>query len=53
MHRKKDIYDLVENIRVLSRNSRADEDARNKLLETLSTISNDNIIPVARAFSHF
>lgn len=50
----KDIYDLVENIRVLSRNSRAgDEDARNKLLETLSTISNDNIIPVARAFSHF
>lgn len=49
-----DILDLIENIRVLSRDSRAGNDqARQKLLDTLATISNDNIIPVARAFSHF
>ncbi|WP_040977494.1 phosphoenolpyruvate carboxylase [Necropsobacter massiliensis] len=49
-----DILDLIENIRVLSRNSRAgDEQARKQLLDTLATISNDNIIPVARAFNHF
>ncbi|PJG83366.1 phosphoenolpyruvate carboxylase [Caviibacterium pharyngocola] len=49
-----DILDLIENIRVLSRDSRAgDEKARSRLLDTLATISNDNIIPVARAFSHF
>lgn len=49
-----DILDLIENIRVLSRNSRAGDDkARQELLDTLATISNDNIIPVARAFSHF
>ncbi|MBN6711724.1 phosphoenolpyruvate carboxylase, partial [Haemophilus haemoglobinophilus] len=49
-----DILDLIENIRVLSRNSRSgDEKAREKLLDTLATISNENIIPVARAFSQF
>ncbi|MCW9709382.1 phosphoenolpyruvate carboxylase [Avibacterium sp. 21-586] len=49
-----DILDLIENIRVLSRNSRAgDEKAREQLLEILATISDENIIPVARAFSHF
>ncbi len=49
-----DILDLIENIRVLSRDSRSgDEKAREKLLDTLSTISNENIIPVARAFSQF
>jgi len=49
-----DILDLIENIRVLSRNSRSgDEKARRQLLDTLATISNDNIIPVARAFNHF
>ncbi|MCW9734166.1 phosphoenolpyruvate carboxylase [Avibacterium sp. 20-15] len=49
-----DILDLIENIRVLSRNSRAgDEKARQQLLDTLATISDENIIPVARAFSHF
>lgn len=49
-----DILDLIENIRVLSRNSRnGDDQARNQLLDTLENISNDNIIPVARAFSQF
>ena len=49
-----DILELIENIRRLSRDSRAGDDAaRQALLDTLSTISNDNIIPVARAFSQF
>ncbi|MDU8923913.1 phosphoenolpyruvate carboxylase [Pasteurellaceae bacterium LIM206] len=49
-----DILELIENIRVLSRDSRnGDDNARNQLLNTLSTISTDNIIPVARAFSQF
>lgn len=49
-----DILELIENIRQLSRDSRAGDDtARQALLDTLSTISNDNIIPVARAFSQF
>lgn len=49
-----DILKLIENIRVLSRNSRSgDDEARRQLLKTLETISNDNIIPVARAFSQF
>ncbi|UAX42777.1 phosphoenolpyruvate carboxylase [Pasteurella canis] len=49
-----DILELIENIRILSRNSRnGDDKARQKLLTTLATISNDNIIPVARAFSQF
>ena len=49
-----DILELIENIRVLSRNSRSGNDqARNQLQDILATISNDNIIPVARAFSQF
>lgn len=49
-----DILDLIENIRVLSRNSHSgDTLARQQLLDTLETISEDNIIPVARAFSQF
>ncbi|QDJ12759.1 phosphoenolpyruvate carboxylase [Mergibacter septicus] len=49
-----DILDLIEQIRVLSRNSRlGDNLARQELLDTLATISEDNIIPVARAFSQF
>lgn len=49
-----DILELIENIRVLSRNSRnGDDQARNQLLSTLENISNENIIPVARAFSQF
>ena len=49
-----DILELIENIRKLSRNSRAGDDkARQALLDTLGSISNENIIPVARAFSQF
>ncbi|NBH74699.1 phosphoenolpyruvate carboxylase [Rodentibacter pneumotropicus] len=49
-----DILELIENIRKLSRDSRAgDDNARQALLKTLANISTDNIIPVARAFSQF
>ena len=45
-----DILTLIENVRQLSKQSRAgDSQARKTLLDTLSTISNENIIPVARA----
>ena len=48
------ILTLIENVRQLSKQSRAgDSQARKTLLDTLSTISNENIIPVARAFSDF
>lgn len=48
-----DILTLIENVRQLSKQSRAgDSQARKTLLDTLSTISNENIIPVARAFHH-
>ncbi len=43
-----DILTLIENVRQLSKQSRAgDSQARKTLLDTLSTISNENIIPVA------
>ncbi|MFC0308356.1 phosphoenolpyruvate carboxylase [Gallibacterium trehalosifermentans] len=49
-----DILQLIENIRILSKSSRAgDDQARQQLLNTLQTISPENIIPVARAFSQF
>lgn len=49
-----DILQLIENIRVLSKSSRAGDDhARQQLLKTLQNISTENIIPVARAFSQF
>ncbi|MFC0323968.1 phosphoenolpyruvate carboxylase [Gallibacterium melopsittaci] len=49
-----DILQLIENIRVLSKSSRAgDDQARQQLLDTLQNISPENIIPVARAFSQF
>lgn len=49
-----DILELIENIRLLSRDSRnGNEQSRQQLLDTLTTIPTENIIPVARAFSHF
>lgn len=49
-----EILDLIEKIRALSRSSRSgDENAREALLDILTNISNENVIPVARAFSHF
>lgn len=48
------ILDLIESIRVLSRDSRSgDKAAREQLLDKLANISNDDVLPVARAFSHF
>ncbi|MGX2956589.1 phosphoenolpyruvate carboxylase [Ursidibacter arcticus] len=49
-----EILELIENIRQLSRASRAgDEKAREQLLDILANISTENVIPVARAFSQF
>ncbi|MDO9837616.1 phosphoenolpyruvate carboxylase [Glaesserella parasuis] len=49
-----EILDLIENIRILSRASRSgDEKSREQLLDILANISNEDVIPVARAFSQF
>lgn len=49
-----EILDLIENIRMLSRASRSgDEKSREQLLDILANISNEDVIPVARAFSQF
>ena len=49
-----DILDKVESIRKLSKSSRAgDEIQRQKLLTTLQNLSNDELLPVARAFNQF
>lgn len=49
-----EILELIENIRLLSKNSRnGDEQARQKLLDILANISTENVLPVARAFSQF
>lgn len=49
-----EILELIESIRVLSRDSRAgDEKAREQLLDKLANISTENVLPVARAFSQF
>lgn len=49
-----DILELIEKIRLLSRDSRSGNDqARSELLSLLSNISTENIIPVARAFNQF
>ena len=48
------ILDRVEAIRKLSKSSRAGNDAsRQELLTTLQNLSNDELLPVARAFSQF
>ncbi|ATZ10110.1 phosphoenolpyruvate carboxylase [Erwinia amylovora] len=48
------ILDRVETIRQLSKSSRAGNDAhRQQLLSTLQNLSNDELLPVARAFSQF
>nr|WP_314267884.1 phosphoenolpyruvate carboxylase [uncultured Moellerella sp.] len=49
-----DILDKVESIRKLSKSSRAgNEIQRQKLLMTLQNLSNDELLPVARAFNQF
>ncbi|CAM3956241.1 MULTISPECIES: phosphoenolpyruvate carboxylase [Rahnella] len=48
------ILDRVEKIRKLSKSSRAGNEAdRQELLSTLQNLSNDELLPVARAFSQF
>ncbi len=48
------ILERVETIRKLSKSSRAGNDAnRRELLTTLQNLSNDELLPVARAFSQF
>ena len=48
------ILDRVETIRKLSKSSRAGNDAhRQELLSTLQNLSNEELLPVARAFSQF
>ncbi|MGL4486815.1 MAG: phosphoenolpyruvate carboxylase [Yersinia sp. (in: enterobacteria)] len=48
------ILDQVETIRKLSKSSRAGNEAsRQELLSTLQNLSNDELLPVARAFSQF
>ncbi|WP_028128090.1 phosphoenolpyruvate carboxylase [Serratia marcescens] len=48
------ILDRVETIRKLSKSSRAGNEAhRQELLSTLQNLSNDELLPVARAFSQF
>lgn len=49
-----DILDRVETIRKLSKSSRSGNEAhRQELLTTLQNLSNDELLPVARAFSQF
>lgn len=48
------ILDRVETIRQLSKSSRSgNETSRQALLSTLQNLSNDELLPVARAFSQF
>ena len=52
--RWENILERVETIRKLSKSSRAGNDAnRQELLTTLQNLSNDELLPVARAFSQF
>jgi phosphoenolpyruvate carboxylase len=49
-----DFLDLIEQIRTLSRSARdGDESARERLLQLLRELSNEQVVPVARAFSQF
>lgn len=49
-----DILDKVETIRKLSKSSRAGNEAhRQQLLSTLQNLSNNELLPVARAFNQF
>lgn len=49
-----EMLELIESIRLLSKNSReGDQQAREALLDKLANISNENVLPVARAFSQF
>ena len=53
-HRGEEFFNRVESIRQLSKAARAgSEEDRNVLLDQLKNLSDDELVPVARAFSHF
>ncbi|WP_019615923.1 phosphoenolpyruvate carboxylase [Psychromonas ossibalaenae] len=53
-HLGKDFLDKIESIRQLSKSSRAgNQDDGSTLVEVLANLSDDELLPVARAFTHF
>jgi len=53
-HLGEEFLDKIETIRQLSKSSRAgNQDDGNTLVEVLANLSDDELLPVARAFTHF
>lgn len=53
-HRGQDFLDRIESIRQLSKSGRSDTDSdHSELLAALSSLSEDEVLPVARAFTQF
>lgn len=53
-HQGQAFLDKIETIRQLAKSSRkGNESDRERLLDTLRTLSDDELLPVARAFSQF
>ncbi|WP_257275229.1 MULTISPECIES: phosphoenolpyruvate carboxylase [unclassified Endozoicomonas] len=53
-HHGEDFFNRIESIRQLSKAARAgSEDDRDVLLDQLKNLSDDDLVPVTRAFSHF
>lgn len=53
-HLGEEFLDKIENIRQLAKSSRqGNEEDRQKLISTLQNLSDDELLPVARAFSQF
>lgn len=53
-HLGKEFLEKIESIRQLSKSSRAgNQDDGNTLIEVLANLSDDELVPVARAFTHF
>ncbi|MCC5827430.1 phosphoenolpyruvate carboxylase [Alkalimonas sp.] len=53
-HLGEDVYQRIEQIRQLSKEARAgDSDREHQLKQLLQSLSDDELLPVARAFAHF
>ncbi|SEA84943.1 phosphoenolpyruvate carboxylase [Alkalimonas amylolytica] len=53
-HLGEDVYQRIEQIRQLSKEARAgDSDREQQLKQLLQSLSDDELLPVARAFAHF
>ena len=56
-HKGEDFFNKIESIRQLSKAARSDSDDKNNdhqaLLELLNGLSDDELVPVVRSFSHF